>query len=426
MFHLDQIDIIIPCFHSDRVCGNLKAEYSLENGLLKTEHKFHLPTQMKGSGDSSIQVSTVDAFVDFFEPKKDEPLSFQLEKCYPYLPLDYADAVLMKKEIPLQYKNKHFFIRIRGNLVKYFQGHSLYGSLDTYGLAIDFILKLLQEFKISPLSADIQKWKHGLIMLKGFHVCCLLDLKTPQQVDNFILSMIRSGSLNGVGFVQDWKDARKKEGFGFRVDNSMQIYKYSGYNKFFDLLQNTVASPNFETDHMNALIINEAYGKLRLELKCFTGYLRRNNISTLLDLLKCKDDISSHLIKYTNKIEVGRTNMNSSNLERLKAKLPNHLKAVYLLWLEGQSVVRIKEILGGGKRTKAGDLKYARASISLRKDYNINIKVNTNSKTFIEHDTNVIPLIQVLEAEPTKCPQWMKDEGLIHEPSQYLLNSVKK
>lgn len=82
-------------------------------------------------------------------------------------------------------------------------------------------------------------------------------------------------------------------------------------------------------------------------------------------------------------------------------KLPNPLKSTYLLWQEGHDCRAVMSLSTYKRHRKQ------------LKEYGINIDLERKSQT--ERQSNVIPLIRVLEAKPAEIPAWAYENNLIFD-----------
>jgi len=426
MAHCDWIKCIVPLFHTKRIHGGIRNRYDSLHDMLneKLDYKILEVLRVEGSGSSSVTIRTVDAF-EFFTKKDEDSVSDTVLRFAPFLPQDYVISMCSGGGVPEQYKNGFFFVEISGNIAKYFQGQSIYSCDNHNGLIVDFVLAIVKAFRIVPMASDVRLWRQGYMYPKELHYAENYRLDSEHSADSFIHSLIKSASLNGRGFRFD--HGEKKAGFTAVHATTGRLERFSCYNKFWDLVQNKYGKPKFEDKDLNQRLVDEARGLVRFENKVKSQWFRRQNIMTFYDLWKKFKDPSDLLYRKINAVQIGGKNVHKQSLEELRFKLPSHILPTYLMWLEGKSVHEIKVVLGHGQRTRAGDKKYYKDSCFLRDNHDVNMKVRLSNAELCgtEEPTNVVPMIRVLEAVPEQAPQWMKEEGLIYEPSQHLLSAVK-
>jgi len=105
-------------------------------------------------------------------------------------------------------------------------------------------------------------------------------------------------------------------------------------------------------------------------------------------------------------------------------EMPRFCLRSYIFWLEGKTVKQIKEVLGGDKRTSAGDRAFQRAAKYLREYHDIELKTRCPYAIKPPKPSNVVPIVRVLIPQPCYPPQWFFDKGLMYQPSKNGLRSV--
>jgi len=420
--HIDWIKCVVPMLHKKHIHGGVRARFE-DSCDYKLDYQILETTRLEGSGSSSVSLRTVDAW-NFFEPKEGETVGETLIRHWGFLPEGFSIPMLQGKGRSEEYENAFFFLQIEGNIGKYFQGQSIYCPMNANGLIVDFIHDVCRTFGIEPTAHDLKMWRQGFFYPQRLDICENRRLNNYKDADAFIHGVVKSASLNGRGFRFDHNE--KQEGFTAVHATSGRLCRFSVYNKYCDLRDNKYGKPKFEDEDLNKRILDHADGLVRFEAKYKSSWFRRNGIETFYELWKHYPDLSSMLFDKINGMKFGGTNMKDTVMEDLKSELPTHILPTYLFWLDGKTVVQIKEMLGGGRRTSSGDRRYQRASKYLREEHHVNVKVRlTNAAIEKKHVSNVIPMVRVLEAKPDVAPQWFYDEGLIYEPSKHALYAVK-
>jgi len=431
MAHCDWIKCIVPLFHHKIIHGGVRDRYAsfvdFQNG--KRDYQILETLRVEGSGSSTVSLRTVDAW-DFFTSKEHaendrevDDVAATVLRFAPFLPDDYVMSMCMGNGVPPQYKDSYFFVEISGNISKFFQGQSIYSVDNHNGLIVDFILACVKAFKLVPLASNVRLWRQGYLYPLELHYAENFRLDSEHSADSFIHSLVKCASLNGRGFRFD--HGEKKCGFTAVQATSGRLERFSCYNKYYDLIQNKYGKPKFDDEALNQRLIEEARGIVRFENKIKSPWFRRHDIMTFYDLWKLYPNPSDLLYRKINAVQIGGKNVHNLELEKLRYDLPSHILPTFLMWLEGKSVHEIKVVLGRGSRNRSGDQKYYRASCYLRDHYSVNLKVRLSNADLNKplHE-NIVPMIRVLEAKPCEPPQWMKDQGLIYQPSEHLLNSV--
>lgn len=418
---VDWMKVVVPCWHRQHVHGGVRARFE-DSTDWTLDYKILEAAKMEGSASSMVRVRTRDAW-DFFEARDGETFDDLVVRHAPFLPEDYVTALLSKQGLDF-WRGSYFLLEVEGNITKYFQGHSLYGTDNYGGLLVDFLVRVVKAFGISPLAEDVRKWRHGIVYPMRLDLCRNYRLDNYKTVDRFIAGVVRSCTLNNRGFRFD--HAEKKEGFTAVHNTAGRIYRLSIYNKYCDLRDHRAARPAFEDEDLNRALIEHANGLARIECKFKSEFFRRKGIMTLLDLWKHYPDLSAMLDEVVDKIQTGGANLDDEKMNRIKQKAANWALPVLLMWLDGYNPHEIKLTLGGGKRTDAGDRKYRRAVKYFRDEFGLNLKVlQIEARERREERAKVVPLVEVLRAKPEGPPQWMYDKGLIYEPSEHLLHRVK-
>jgi len=421
MAQIDWVKCIIPFTHKAHIHGGVRARF--EDSIdYELDYKILENLSVEGSASSCVQIRTMDAW-EFFHYEKGEHVSETIKRYSTFLPVDYVRGLILGGGCPKKYEGQHFFIQIEGNLAKFFQGQSIHSSDDVVGLVKDFCFFISNHFNIKPTSENLRMWSDGEFYVQRIDVCESRRLSNFKLVDDYINGFVKTASLNGRGFRFDHND--KKEGFTAVHSTSGQLYRFSVYNKYCDLRDNKYAKLHFNDD-LNKNIMDYSDGLVRFEVKYKSNFFRRHNLSSVSDVLGFFGSVDNMLYSVLDKLVFGGSNMNAVFLDELKSKLPSHVLNVYLLWLDGYSVVQIKTILGGGKRTSGADQKYMRASKFLRDEHNINLKVRLSNARPDDLGSNVIPMIRVLEAKPECVPDFFVENGLVYTPkSNYFSNFGK-
>ncbi|MFX3935338.1 phage/plasmid replication protein, II/X family, partial [Streptococcus suis] len=75
-------------------------------------------------------------------------------------------------------------LHIDGNLVKFFQGHNLFGSCDIVGLVCDFMDHIcsMESLGLHPTDFQKQAWRRGLFKLSRVDVTSMYRLNNRNDV----------------------------------------------------------------------------------------------------------------------------------------------------------------------------------------------------------------------------------------------------
>jgi len=421
MSQIDWVKCIIPFTHKKHIHGGVRARF--EDSIdYKLDYQILENLSVEGSASSCVQIRTMDAW-EFFQPKKGEPVPDTIRRYSTFLPVDYVRGLIIGGGYPDKYKGHHFFIQIEGNLAKFFQGQSIHSSSDVVGLVKDFCLFISNHFEITPTAENLRMWDDGEFYIQRLDICESRRLSNYKVADRYINGFVKSASLNGRGFRFDHNE--KKEGFTAVHSTSGQLYRFSVYNKYCDLRDNKYAKLHFDDD-LNKKIMDYSDGLVRFEIKYKSNFFRRNNISSISDVLGFFGSVDNMLHNVFDKLVFGGSNMNTVFLNELKSKIPKRYLIVYMLWLDGETPNDIKTLLGNGKRTRSADRFYQRTSKFLRDNYNLNLKVRLSNSTRDDFGNNVVPFIQVLEAKPEPVPDFFYENDLIYTPKKNYFSDFGK
>lgn len=119
--------------------------------------------------------------------------------------------------------------------------------------------------------------------------------------------------------------------------------------------------------------------------------------------------------------------MDKDTIMHLYGAIPNHFIPAFYYWVEGRNKNQIKEALGRGERTKAGDSRYYRAARYLREQHSIDLNTRRSDVPVWKPKPKSPPVLyRVLCPQPENTPpEWFYEEGLMYEPSDSFLHAVK-
>jgi II/X family phage/plasmid replication protein len=86
-------------------------------------------------------------------------------------------------------------VRVSGNLVKWFQGHNIFGTNDIRGLVIEALNKVMEIGKFSPSLNELETWSMGDIELLRVDCTESVDFGNEKRVLNALRSLDQSANL---------------------------------------------------------------------------------------------------------------------------------------------------------------------------------------------------------------------------------------
>lgn len=277
---------------------------------------------------------------------------------------------------------------IDGNISKYLQGHNVFGSRDMTALVLQAFKHIYEKHEehfsgYTNYEMTCARIKRGDFLVKMFDVNDLFDVGNDHSVESFLHAVEMK--------------ARTRTGRALRDKGAVYLQKHSRrwaiklYNKFREL--HAKGKGHKLPEYLQDIGLEDhAKGKVRLELRLMS--------------LELKDLCLTHGYHFTEqKIAqlfsdyMGRIQMNSQFqlVDDVMLSLPRYLQSSYLLWSRGSC---LKDILP--------EPTFYRHRKQLL-EYGIDITLMRDEKT----DSNVVPIIRVLEATPVATPSWAYEKGLV-------------
>ena len=300
----------------------------------------------------------------------------------------FGDSVQVKSTSrPTEHysRTKFSHLEISGNPSKFLQGHNVFGTDDICSLTHDFVKLILKTLKIK------QSFLTTLVSTLSSHITRVdinysYHLANAQQVQTWLYSAELSATLKHRGKGQMNKGTLY---FGKRS----RRWSLKMYHKGQEILDNK--------KHQNVthkILTDYANKSLRCELTLRSLELKSLNLRTLCNWRN--QDISALYASYLSKLEL---NDNMKTLKKTELdKLSTTLKASYVLWQNGHDL-----------KSEYSENTYYRHKRELKKLLNIDISVRQIKENII---TNVVPLLQILEATPAPVPSDAFENNLYYEP----------
>jgi II/X family phage/plasmid replication protein len=276
---------------------------------------------------------------------------------------------------------------IDGNPSKFIQGHNVFGVEDNCALAEEMMRKICFYYHDLPSDFLIHKARHGEFEQLGIHIARSFDAGTRArahaiQETLLLKSRTRSGRAQSQAGTNYWnKSARKNRWIGKSYLKGEDVTSTKKGHRLPEELKNIGLE-----DYANALI--------RIEFEIYKQEFLDREVP-LINGYQFTESVIDELYKeYWGRIEMStQAAIPSEELNHM----PRALKSTYLLWKDGIQV---------------------RPSMSHRTFYRhrhelLQLGVDIAIPREDQHFSNVIPLIQIIEAKPVGIPDWAYEKGLV-------------
>lgn len=287
-------------------------------------------------------------------------------------------------------------IELSGNLVKFFQGHNLWGSDDLHGLVVEFVRWLVEEQRgkdaplVCPTAEDVRAIKAGEYSLHRVDITDSFVLSSRFDVLAWLRAAEQTAYLSHRGRGQLVKGSTLYFGKGSRR------WSLKLYSKGQEIEENFSKQPAL----MNLPNVRAwADNVLRAELTIRGMELRRFQIDQGSSW-KHEDGVPFDPLYMLRAKLQGMTMTTTRTLsEEVLATLTTSQRLAYSAWLSGED---LRGILSNG------------AFYNLR---NKLLPHGVDVATLqLKEGTNVVPLVRVLEAKPASIPEWAHGTHLYYEP----------
>jgi II/X family phage/plasmid replication protein len=277
-------------------------------------------------------------------------------------------------------------IRVSGNLVKWHQGHNVFGSNDLRAIILASLSRICEIAGIQPSTAEINAWAGGhVIELFRVDVTESQDLGSRQRVQAALRALDASAHLKMRGRGTYYGDSLL---FG----KGSRRWSLTAYAKGPEIDKHPLPAGLHQSP-----LKTHADSLLRLEVRLLSMHLKKLGLASLEGWNEntANEVHQNHL----STLEISDATMIDTN--DLEA-LPGRLKAAYQLWKEGHDL---------------REMYPRRTFYNYRKEllaHGIDIAVKQARR---EEPSNVIPLKLVLVAKPVTIPEWAIGTPLYFNPS---------
>jgi II/X family phage/plasmid replication protein len=350
----DWVTARVPCNHGDEIAGGAMVSYKDANNFdAGCDWAFAKPLPVVGSHDANVRIKT-SAF--------------------------HGELGLGRE------------LRIDGNLVKFFQGHNLFGSPDIVGLVSAFMEHLcsLPQLGLCPTDLQRQMWYNGSFELSRVDLTRMYQLNNLSDVLSWLSTAEHTATMNHRGRGQLTKGSTLYFGKHSR--------RWS--LKFYAKGQEVIAKGHELHDALplRDRLLEYAQPALRSELTLRSMQLKAMELQLASNWPRTGEGISQIFDGYLK-------GLNMSDVRTLPAEilsdLPSGCRLAYQSWLEGHDL----------KGMLARPTFYRYRSQLLPHGVDIST-VNPREVS------NVVPLVRVLEATPMSVPDWAKGTELFYLPAR--------
>ena len=277
-------------------------------------------------------------------------------------------------------------VRVSGNLVKWFQGHNVFGTSDMRGLVLEALARVIKIANISPSISDMDSWTVGDIELLRVDCTESANFGNEKRVLNALRSLDQSANLK-------FRGRGQFNGHSLLFGKGSRNWSLTLYSKGTEMRKHKLPDALRETP-LQAF----ADGLLRMEFRLLSMHLKKLGLSKLWAW--CENTASSvHQIMLQNLQISDATMIDSDVIE----SLPTRYKAVYQLWKDGHDL-RTMFPRNTFYRHRRALLAYG-VDIAIKQDRH---EVETS---------NVVPIRVVLVGKPVDVPEWAYNTPLFFQPS---------
>lgn len=356
MIMADWISARIACNHSSEIAGGVMVNYKDHTNLNPDNPSgidwfFTKPLPVVGSHDANVRIKT-----SAFSGKDDTGRELHID----------------------------------GNLVKFFQGHNLFGSHDIVGLVSAFMDHLcgIPQLGLCPTDLQRQSWRNGNFLLGRVDITSMYRLKDRNDVLSWLATAEHTTTMNYRGRGQLTKGSTLYYG------KTSRYWSLKFYSKGQEVLAKghelSLSLPSRD------LLLEYAQPALRCELTLRSMQLKRIDLQLAANWPRTAEGISQILQSYMQ-------GLNMSDVRTLPAEalssLPSGCRLAYQTWVEGHD---LKAMLA--HRTF---YRYRRMLM----EHGVDI-----ATVQPRENANVVKLYRVLEAVPMDVPDWARGTPLFFEP----------
>jgi len=276
-------------------------------------------------------------------------------------------------------------VRVSGNLVKWFQGHNIFGTDDARSLVPAALERICQVGELQPTPEELTSWRIGDIDLHRVDCTQSVSFGTEKRCLNALRSLDQTSNMK-------FRGRGQYNGHSLLFGKGSRTWSLTLYSKATEMRKHKLPIGLADTP-LEAF----ADGLLRIEFRILSMHLKELNLDKLWAW--CENTSSSvHQMMLQNLQIADATMLDSDIIE----SLPTRFKAVYQLWLDGHDLRTIfphntfyrhrRELLAHG------------VDIAIKQDRHEAEK------------SNVVPIRVVLVGKPVNVPEWAYDTPMYYQP----------
>ncbi|AOE85528.1 phage/plasmid replication protein, II/X family [Pseudomonas sp. TCU-HL1] len=294
------------------------------------------------------------------------------------------DSTLHIRSVGGDGKGNATHLYIDGNPSKWLQGHNLVGSDDLLSLVFDAFTRLCSLVGVEPTDIERQKVRAGQYRVTRIDYNRMFEL--PSRAD--VRAWLRAGEFK----------CKSRHGRPVANRGTLTFGKGSSHWSVvcYCKADEVTAGGSHklpEDFHQFPEIYEWLDNKLRVELR-----LRSKKLKALgLEMAKSLTPAALWALYRQFIGELDMSEQIELNSEQLLA-LPNKVRGTYALWKQGHD---LKEMMPNGTY-------YRHREVLMGFGIDINIRCDRRD------DSNVIPMIRVLEAKPAAIPSFFFEKNLVH------------
>lgn len=279
-------------------------------------------------------------------------------------------------------------LHIDGNLCKFLQGHNVFGSCDLNQLLLLAFRKIIEAMPAHFQGHDIQIKAAERQIMAGEYLVKMIDVNDLYECGNdlSVEAWLHAAEMRAV--CRSGK-AKRDKGTVYLAQTSKR-WAFKFYNKFREM--NASKAHRLPNELQGMGLESFVTGKLRAEMRIFSKELSKHGIThgKHLDVAVIQQLFNDYLGKITMTAQV-------TLFDEDLMKLPVKLYGTYQLWRGGKN---LKDML-------------PKSTFYLHRKMLLEYGIDISSTHLAPEESNVVPMIRIIEAVPVAIPQWAYDRNLI-------------
>lgn len=273
-------------------------------------------------------------------------------------------------------------VRVSGNLVKWFQGHNIFGTDNINGLVMEALARVCEIANLQPTPEETAAWNFGDIDLLRVDVTQSNDFVTQARVLNALRSLDATANLK-------FRGRGQFNGHSLLFGKGSRHWSLTLYSKGAEIQKHKLPNALQET-----MLTGHADGLLRMECRLLSMHLKRLK----LDKLSRWDDNTSHEVHQNHLSQLSISEATMIDATGLDSLSPT-VRGAYQLWKDGHDLRAI---------FPRNTFYRHRTQLLV---HGIDISVLQEREK-----SNVVPIGVVLVGKPVSVPDWAVNSPLFFEP----------